>query len=216
MELIPISCHHCGAPLHIPPQTDLVTCQHCLTQLAVRRNESVAWTEKLDEIDERTDQLRDSVAWLYFQRELENVDRGWLGQQQSWQRADSRRRNSADTFFGWGIVVIAVCLAVLVVLSESGSILAGLCLGTLGLVGLIVALFENQARHQARLRRLRAALRYSHNRELAKRLYEQQRADLQERYFPTGWTTDEDCEEDEYLLVDISEEDSEPVLTIQL
>lgn len=64
MELIPIACHHCGAPLDVPLQAEIVTCQHCRTRLAVHRNESVAWTERINRIDERTEALCRSTARL--------------------------------------------------------------------------------------------------------------------------------------------------------
>lgn len=88
MELVPIACHNCGAPLQIPPQADLVTCQHCLTQLAVCRNESVAWTEALEELDERTEllaetagQLDSRLARIEYQRSLDSLSRRWDAQQ---------------------------------------------------------------------------------------------------------------------------------------
>lgn len=217
MELIPIACHHCGAPLQVPPQADLVTCQHCRTQLAVCRNESVAWTERIDEIDERTEELAGNVAWLYFQRDLEALDRSWLAQQQQSLPQPPRRSGAAggtDTYFG-GIIIASVLILSFVV-ALNGAIFIGVWLSLAGFtVGLIVELIEGQTRGHQRAQRLREALRYGQNREMSRRLYEQQRMELHQSYYgavpPDNSTSDIDLQP-----IDGMVSDTAPSVSIRL
>ena len=48
MELISVSCNHCGAPLEVPPGANYVTCAHCGSRLAVKRTGSAVYTELLE------------------------------------------------------------------------------------------------------------------------------------------------------------------------
>ena len=84
MELVPILCNQCGASLQISAAANFVTCQHCQTQLAVKRNQSTAWTEQLQQIDRRTQQLAHQVAVLTYQNEIERIDREWLAERESY------------------------------------------------------------------------------------------------------------------------------------
>lgn len=184
MELIPIACHHCGAPLDVPPQAEIVTCQHCTTRLAVHRNESVAWTEMLEELDERTEYLESSVDWLCLQRELDELDRSWQLQQQSAQRAGAMCANSSSRFsgpvFAWLPFSLFLVLTIFVALHDS---LAAVFTGMLGLMATaIVGLIEDTSGGRSAFLRQRALLQHRTNREMARRLYEQRRAELHQKY----------------------------------
>jgi hypothetical protein len=77
MELESIACNNCGAPLQVPTSANYVTCNHCATQLAVRREASISYTEKIDQIGERTDHLVQELAQVRFQQALDAIDRKW-------------------------------------------------------------------------------------------------------------------------------------------
>lgn len=128
MELIPISCHHCGAPLQIPPQAELVTCNHCLTQLAVCRNESVAWTEEIEDLQERTEQLTDAtdelaarVTEVEYARSVERLDRRYAE-----ERRDFEQGHGGDPVVTYGgaavMAIIAGGVFGLILMEQSATI----------------------------------------------------------------------------------------------
>lgn len=107
MDLSPVVCNNCGAPLQIPDSANFVTCQHCQSQLEVKRNESVAWTEKLEQlqtIDRRTGQLLDQMAQLRYQTELSHIDRAWDREEQRFmvrdQYGNTRRPSQMGSIVG--------------------------------------------------------------------------------------------------------------------
>lgn len=114
MELTPVVCNNCGAPLQIPGMAHYVTCQHCQSQLEVKRNDSVAWTEKITQIeaiDRRTEHLVDHVAQLRYEAEVTRIDRAWEREQDSFmvrdQFGNSRRPSAAGGIVAGSFLVIA-------------------------------------------------------------------------------------------------------------
>ncbi len=77
MQLESLACNNCGAPLQVPTTANYVTCNHCSTQLAVRRETSISYTEKIDQIGERTNHLVQELAQVRYQRALDAIDRQW-------------------------------------------------------------------------------------------------------------------------------------------
>jgi len=75
MNLESITCNSCGAPIEIPETANFVRCNHCSTQLAVRREDDVTFTEELDRLEERTDELSEKVDSLATQNEIAALDR---------------------------------------------------------------------------------------------------------------------------------------------
>lgn len=59
-----------------------MTCMHCGTQLAVVHEGGAAYTEKLDQLAERTEKIEDKVDQLHRQQQIASLDREWeLAQQ---------------------------------------------------------------------------------------------------------------------------------------
>jgi LSD1 subclass zinc finger protein len=77
-----LACNNCGAQLHVPAGANFVTCTHCNSQLAVRRDPTVTYTEKLDEIDKRTEQMAEDLAHL---RRASDEKRGAIPDSQTGQ-----------------------------------------------------------------------------------------------------------------------------------
>ncbi|HEX3997561.1 MAG TPA: hypothetical protein VHX65_03315 [Pirellulales bacterium] len=84
MNLETIACINCGAPLQVPRDARFVTCTHCHTSLAVRRNDSATYTEKLAQIDERTGVMESELAQLHNEAELARIDREWEQERQTY------------------------------------------------------------------------------------------------------------------------------------
>lgn len=72
-----LTCNSCGAPLDVPETASFITCNHCSTQLAVRRSENVTFTEKLHQLAEQTEQLSERIDDLHSHSEVAALDREW-------------------------------------------------------------------------------------------------------------------------------------------
>lgn len=74
MKLVSLNCNHCGAPLDVAPTSNFVTCNHCGTRLVVRRTESSAFTEQLDNIDAKQDEMLDRLERIERQTKKDDLD----------------------------------------------------------------------------------------------------------------------------------------------
>lgn len=61
----------------VPLKARYVTCQYCNSQLHIVRNESAAWTEVVEAIEERTDALLSTVRALELRQEIQDLDAQW-------------------------------------------------------------------------------------------------------------------------------------------
>jgi DNA-directed RNA polymerase subunit RPC12/RpoP len=77
MELVSLACGHCGAPLEVPEGTRYVTCGYCSSKLEVHRSGGAIYTEVLEALQKRTEEIADDVEILKLQNELERIDREW-------------------------------------------------------------------------------------------------------------------------------------------
>ena len=62
MKLLALNCNRCGAPLEVPQKAKFITCTFCQTQLSIQRSGGAAYTEALEELGERTEQLKQADA----------------------------------------------------------------------------------------------------------------------------------------------------------
>lgn len=85
MRLIALNCRNCGAPLQVPDDLKHVTCMHCGTQLAVVHEGGAAYTEKIDALAERTEQIEDKLDVLHREQKLAALDREWDKEQESFK-----------------------------------------------------------------------------------------------------------------------------------
>ena len=94
MKLEQLTCNACGAPLEVPESANFVTCNHCSTQLAVNRTESVTCTEALDRLAGSTEELTDRLDDLVAQNAIEALDREW---QQERKKYITIHKNGQET-----------------------------------------------------------------------------------------------------------------------
>lgn len=106
-QVISVSCNHCGAPLDLPPGTHYATCQHCGAKLQVHMSGGAAYTELLESIDTRTQQIAEDVEAIKKQGEMERLDREWERQRSLYlvqdKRGNVRMPGSAGSLIGAGI-----------------------------------------------------------------------------------------------------------------
>lgn len=72
-----VTCNRCGAPLAIQLSTRFVHCTHCGSRLEVHRSGTALYTEILDAIDRRTNEIAQDVDVIRRQNEVERLDREW-------------------------------------------------------------------------------------------------------------------------------------------
>ncbi len=77
MKLETLRCNHCGGPITVPESANFVTCNHCNSQLAIRRTDSSTFTEELGEIKSNQKQMMEQLAQIERQNRLEQIDRDW-------------------------------------------------------------------------------------------------------------------------------------------
>lgn len=64
MQIEKIACNSCGAPLEVTLTTRFVTCRHCRMKLSIQRTATATFTEILDQLMVKTDQLSEQVNHL--------------------------------------------------------------------------------------------------------------------------------------------------------
>ncbi|HZZ72676.1 MAG TPA: hypothetical protein VFE24_10500 [Pirellulales bacterium] len=88
MELEAVVCNQCGAPLRIPLAVRFVCCAHCGSQLLVHREEGLLYTEKIDQLDQRTEQMATQLARLRYESALAQLDREWEEERKQYVAVD--------------------------------------------------------------------------------------------------------------------------------
>lgn len=105
-----LTCNSCGAPLEVPEGASYVRCNHCRQQLAIRRSDSVTFTETVEDLVETTEALSDQIEELTRQNKLADLDRRWERDRERFMVKDSEGRlrmpNSGGAVVG-GFVAVA-------------------------------------------------------------------------------------------------------------
>jgi LSD1 subclass zinc finger protein len=91
-----LACNNCGAQLQVPSGANYVTCAHCNSQLVVRRDPTVTYTQKLDQIDRRTEQMAEDIAHLRRHTEREQL----ADEAKKWPRNPSPGEKVFGMIFG--------------------------------------------------------------------------------------------------------------------
>ena len=108
MKLENLTCNSCGAPLRVPESANYVTCNHCSTQLVVRREDNFTFTQQLDRIEETTEKLSERIDELSSQGEMAALDREWQLEREKYMITDKNGRTHIPTEGGaiaGGIVI---------------------------------------------------------------------------------------------------------------
>src|SRR5690349_5115522 len=78
-----VVCNHCGAPLEMQADTRFITCTYCGAKLQLHRSPTSIYTEVLESLDQRTQQMAQDLDVIKRQNELERLDREWMMQRES-------------------------------------------------------------------------------------------------------------------------------------
>src|SRR5438045_5577549 len=112
MEVQTLSCNNCGAPIDVPPQANFATCAHCGSRLAVRRTDSVAYTEVLGRIDKTTSHMSEDLQTLRQESELERIDREWQIEREQFMQRGRDGSSSVPSNSGTVVAVIGAVGAI--------------------------------------------------------------------------------------------------------
>jgi hypothetical protein len=77
MNVINLTCNHCGAPLEVAEQTKFATCRFCSSRLAIEHSESAFYTRVLEALENHTTALSQDLETIKIQNEIERLDREW-------------------------------------------------------------------------------------------------------------------------------------------
>jgi hypothetical protein len=125
VELDTVACNNCGAPLYISEGTNFVTCNHCGSQLAVKRNESALYTERLERLEGRTDTMAAELGRLKMQQELNQLDDDWEAEKQGYMivyRGGARYLpDEPMAMLGIGVMAVSlIALSIIALISANG------------------------------------------------------------------------------------------------
>jgi hypothetical protein len=160
MQLESLSCNNCGAPLQVPPIANFATCNHCGAQLAIHRESSVSYTEKIGQIDERTERMAKQLAELRYHQALEAVDREWDREREKYLVSHKNGRRSQPNVVGGvigGAIFGVVGVGVLISGSAMGLLIAAIGIGV-AVYGVIRAEEYKRAERIYRTRRSRISI----------------------------------------------------------
>lgn len=138
MKLIALNCRNCGAPLQVPDDLKHVTCMHCETQLAIVHEGGAAYTEKLDALSERTDQIEDKLAELNRRQKLTALEQSWQREQESLKiRAKDGSAHLPSKTGGIITGVAGVCVGIFIMMLGIGSVGGSEAGGGMVLIGFL-------------------------------------------------------------------------------
>jgi hypothetical protein len=133
MELEPVMCGHCGAPLDVPEDVRFVTCKKCESRLAVRRDDTAVYTELLGDMAEAAARTADHVAALRTQAKIERLDREWERRREEQHPHRGGARQVVRTYaLSAGLVGVLFAVPVFIDFRRFESWLP-IALGTIGL-----------------------------------------------------------------------------------
>lgn len=135
IELEKIACSNCGAPLEVPESIDFVTCNHCTTQLSIRRTESISYTEKLEQVAADQSLLRDRLVELERQNRLATLARNWERHKKQYEIHNDGKTSMPSEAGGVVGMVMGAVVGIFIAIAAPGPMkLFGLVFFAVGVV----------------------------------------------------------------------------------
>ena len=91
-----LTCNACGAPLEAPDTAKFIRCNHCQAQLRVRHSDA-SYTETLERLEQKTNDLADEVRKLSKRSEMEALERCWEERKEQFYITDEHGRRHLPT-----------------------------------------------------------------------------------------------------------------------
>ena len=113
MNLENMQCNNCGATLEVPSSANFVTCNYCQSRLAIRRSETVKFTERVEELADTTERIDENLEVIKLQNELERIDREWTIEREQFRIHGKHGSRLPDTESGGAGPVLGVVMGVI-------------------------------------------------------------------------------------------------------
>lgn len=109
MRLVSLNCNQCGAPLEVPEKVQFVTCGYCSARLSIQRSGGAVYSQALDVVEKRTEQIADDLETIKLQSELASLDRQWMLDRDKYKVTGSDGEYSVPSQAGSivGVIVVA-------------------------------------------------------------------------------------------------------------
>jgi hypothetical protein len=107
MSVLSVNCNGCGASLDVSAETRFVTCGHCGARLEIKQSANSTYTEMLEKLDRKTEEIADELAAIRRQNEVERIDREWERERKQYLTAD-RSGNLSEPSAVLGVVAAVV------------------------------------------------------------------------------------------------------------
>lgn len=102
MQLIHLTCSHCGAPLEVPQEAKFVTCRFCSSRLVVEHSASAVFTRVIEALEQHAGDVSRDLETIKLQNQIEQLDREWqMDREQASRRGKNGRLQEPSV---WGTV----------------------------------------------------------------------------------------------------------------
>ena len=139
MQIETLNCNSCGAPLSVPDSANYITCNHCSTRLVIRRTASTTFTEQLDNIESKQDELLEKLLKLEQQNQLAQLERQWDRERERYLIADKhghRREPNRAAAIVSGVMVVGFGVFWMITVARRPF------MGPFSLFGLVFIIFD--------------------------------------------------------------------------
>jgi hypothetical protein len=122
VQLLDVSCNHCGAPLSLAADVNFATCAHCGSRLQIHHSGGAAYSQVLASIDQRTQRIERDVAAIKANDDVAALDRQWEMQKQEFM-ANNRRGGPSIPTTGGSIFAgtITIIFGIIWTIGAAGS-----------------------------------------------------------------------------------------------
>ena len=145
MKIVTISCNECGAALESPMKAKFITCSYCSSRLKVVHSGGASYSEVLESMNQRTEQIADDVEKLRLEGELERVDREWMMQKEGFKVHDKNGRSSIPTETGTVIITVFIVIFGIFWMGLTASMAAPGFFPLFGLVFIAIGIFNGKS-----------------------------------------------------------------------
>ncbi|MDP6442548.1 MAG: hypothetical protein QGG36_29880 [Pirellulaceae bacterium] len=116
MRLVTLNCNECGAPIEIPHKVKFLTCAFCNAKLQVHHTETAVYSEVLERLEDKTEQIADELARLKVSTDVERLDSRWRDDRHRHMMRDKRGNYHVPSRPLAVVMTIVICGIALVML----------------------------------------------------------------------------------------------------
>ncbi|MEW4455515.1 hypothetical protein AB1L30_22790 [Bremerella sp. JC817] len=169
MDIVAVSCQHCGASLKVPMGTVHLTCGQCGTPLLVQYQGQSIFTQRQDASDDSAANVQQQLHDLRTEAEIARLDTAWQAKRESlkinyghWGRGAPRHE--------FAVLVAVVSLGIAGLFGAAGENAAMVIFGLLGLLSAVMTSVQASRYQKAEAKYLKERQALSPNEMSAKHI----------------------------------------------